>query len=320
MAQPGRAEAGTSVHTPVLLTEVVDLLLPTPRGVFVDGTVGGGGHSEAILAHTAPDGRLLALDADPDAVTRAVERLAPYGNRVLVRHANFRRLGSIAREAGFSSVDGVLLDLGVSSDQIDFAGHGLSFSRDEPLDMRYDRTAGASAADYLASAPPEEIERVLREYGEEPRARRIAAEMVRARAEHGVRTTGQLARIVEQAVGGRRGHLHPATRTFQALRIAVNDELGALTEALPQAIELLRPGGRLAVIAFHSLEDRIVKHYARKQAGREPEVGPRLLPLTSPRPAPTIRIVTPHPSSPAPDEIGRNPRSRSARLRVVEKL
>jgi 16S rRNA (cytosine1402-N4)-methyltransferase len=320
MAQPGRAETGTPSHIPVLLTEVVALLQPAPGGVFIDGTVGGGGHGEAILGRTAPDGRLLALDADSEAVAAAAERFAPFGTRVSVRHANFRRLGPVARAEGLSSVDGVLLDLGFSSDQIDSPGHGLSFNRDEPLDMRYDRTTGTSAAGYLASAPAEEIERVLREYGEEPRARRIAAEVVKANAGNGIHTTGQLARVVEQAVGGRRGHLHPATRTFQALRIAVNDELGALEEALPQAIELLRPGGRIAVIAFHSLEDRIVKLYFRKQAGRDPETGPRLLPVASPRPTPVIRIVTPHPVSPGLDEIARNPRSRSARLRVAEKL
>lgn len=309
-----------SEHVPVLLAECLTLLDPRPGGRFIDCTVDGGGHSAAILERTAPDGPLLALDADPDAVVRAKQRLAGYRDRVRVVHANFRRVAQVADQEGFGEVDGLLMDLGLSSLQIGGSGRGFSFNRDETLDMRYDRSSGQSAADFIASVSREELESVIRTLGEEPRARAIASEVVASRERAPVRTTGQLAAIVSRATGGRRGRLHPATRTFQALRILVNDELGALAEGLPQAVGLLRRGGRLAVISFHSLEDRIVKRFFRRQTGEESDESPRGLPTPTVRPSPPIRILTRRPILGSDEQLARVGRGRSARLRAVERL
>jgi 16S rRNA (cytosine1402-N4)-methyltransferase len=307
-------------HEPVLLAESLDLLQPRPGGRFVDATVNGGGHACAILDRTAPDGRLLALDADPVAVATARARLEGSGSRATVVHANFRVLGAVAGRMGFLAVDGVLMDLGLSSLQIEAPGRGFSFRRDAPLDMRHDPSVGRSAAQYLGSASAMDLEWCLRSYGEEPRARAIAAEIVAFREKEPIVTSGQLAALVSRVLGGRRGRIHPATRTFQALRIAVNDELGALTEALPQALGLLRSGGRLAVIAFHSLEDRVVKAFFRREAGLEAEETPRGMPAAPASAAPRVRILTRRPIRPSPEELSRNPRARSARLRVAERL
>ena len=262
-------------HVSVLTAECLRFLAPGPGGCFVDCTVDGGGHSEAILQRTAPGGPLLAIDADPQAVETARERLSLFGDRVTVVHSNFRFIDSVAREHQFANVDGVLMDLGFSSNQLTAPSRGFSFSRDDPLDMRFDSSQGPTAADYLATSSTQEIAHTLRELGEEPAARRIAGAIVEARAQAPVTTTGQLVDIVRRSVGRRPGATHPATRTFQALRIAVNDELGALRDALPRAIQLLRSGGRLVVISFHSLEDRIVKMEFRRLAGREPNTAPR---------------------------------------------
>jgi len=307
-------------HVSVLSHETLQLLDPRPGGRFVDCTMNGGGHSAALLERTAPDGRLLGMDADGAAVAFAGQRFAPFGERACLVHENFRYLAPTAEREGFTQVDGVLMDLGFSSRQMDGEGRGFSFQRDEALDMRYDSGAGLAAADLLATAPIEEIERILREFGEEPHARRIARDIVAVRIDHPVRTTGALANLVARAVHGRHGRLHPATRTFQALRIAVNDELGALAEALPQALGLLRQGGRLAVISFHSLEDRIVKTFFRRLAGLEQDNTPRHLPPVATRPAPELRILTSRPVTPSAEEVAANPRSRSARLRVAERL
>jgi 16S rRNA (cytosine1402-N4)-methyltransferase len=296
------------------------LLDPHPGGRFVDCTVNGGGHSTEILRRTAPEGRLLGLDADPDAVSLARQRLSGFGDRAQVVHVNFRFVDIAARDHGFAEVDGILMDLGLSSVQLAARDRGFSFMRDEALDMRFDPTQGETAAGYLASASREDIEETLRSFGEEPAARRIATAIVAARDQGGVQRTGDLVRIVQRSIRHQRGTLHPATRTFQALRIAVNDELGALRDALPRAVGLLRHGGRLAVISFHSLEDRIVKTTFRRLAGRGPDDTPRGLPSLQPRPAPEIRIVTARPVRPSADEVAANPRSRSARLRVAERL
>jgi 16S rRNA (cytosine1402-N4)-methyltransferase len=308
-------------HIPVLAGECMKFLQPQPAGRFIDCTVNGGGHSVQILERTAPDGTLLALDADPDAVALARDRLAQFGPRARVIHSNFRSVETVAHEQQFADVDGVLMDLGLSSLQLAAIGRGFSFSRDEPLDMRFDTSRGATAADYLASASPDDIERTLRSFGEEPAARRIAAAIAAGREQAPVRTTGELVTILQRSVGHfRRAALHPATRTFQALRIVVNEELASLQDALPAAVRLLRPGGRLVVIAFHSLEDRIVKTVFRELAGRQPDETPRGLPTSPARPAPQIRIVTPRPVRPSKEEVVANPRSRSARLRVAERL
>ena len=305
-----------SAHVPVLLREVLHFLRPRPGGVYIDATVGGGGHAEAILEASAPDGRLLGLDADPDALGRSQRRLHRFERRVVLVHANFDRLQPIAERYGFVPADGVLMDLGVSSDQLADAARGFSFLRPGPLDMRMDPSLPHTAADLINSLDEDDLAHLIRAYGEEPRARRIARAIVRARPMY---TTTELADLIARVVPRRPGQrLHPATRVFQALRIAVNDELGALERALPQAVAVLRPGGRLAVITFHSLEDRIVKHFFRREA-RDCICPPRQPVCTCGHRA-QVRVVTRRPVVPSQDEIRANPRSRSAKLRVVEKL
>lgn len=309
-----------SVHVPVLLEECLTWLDPKAGGRFIDCTIDGGGHSEAILHRTAPNGTLLGLDADVSAIAVVQERLGAFGERATLVHSNFRALDEVARQRGFDQVDGILMDLGFSSPQLDEGERGFSFSRDEPLDMRFDASSGPTAADIIADAPPLEIERMLRAYGEEPRAATIAGRIATSRQTGPIKTTGQLVALIPGTRDRGRARIHPATRTFQALRIAVNDELRALAEALPQAIGLLRRGGRLAVISFHSLEDRIVKTFIRERAGLGADPVDRALPVRSgDRPA-DLRIMTRRPVAPSADEIARNPRSRSARLRVAERL
>ncbi len=297
-------------HLSVLFDEVMDALAPHPGGyVAVDCTTNGGGHSYGLLERSSPDGRLVCLDADASVLDQARERLAPFAGRFQLVNRNFRELAEVAQELGLRAVSGVLFDLGLSSIQLDVSGRGFAFRRDEPLDMRFDPSRGGStAADLLAELPEGELARILREYGEEPRARRIASTIARRRATAPIVRTGDLVAAVTQALGPQRGRTHPATRTFQGLRIAVNDELGALEDGLRAAVDLLGPGGRLAVISFHSLEDRIVKWRFREWA--EP---------TEKRP-PLLRILTRKPVVPSEDEIQRNPRARSAKLRVAERL
>jgi 16S rRNA (cytosine1402-N4)-methyltransferase len=287
---------------------------------MIDCTVNGGGHSASILERTSPDGELLALDADHLACELARARFQTYGNRVSVVHSNFRHVGRVARGAGFVEVDGVLMDLGFSSRQISTPERGFSFLGDGTLDMRFDTETGISAAEYLAAASQQEIEGAIRSLGEEPRARFIASAIVARREREPIRTTAELAETVTAAVRGRHGRLHPATRTFQALRILVNDELGALQDALPQCLQLLRRGGRLVVISFHSLEDRIVKTFMRSESGHTSPALPRNLPVRPRESSPTLRVVERRPIRPSADEVRDNPRSRSARLRVAERV
>lgn len=301
-------------HVPVLYEEVLAWLQPRSGGLYIDATLGGGGHTRGILIASQPDGRVWGFDADPGAVSFASEALESFGDRVLLRVANFRRLGAVAKDLGIAEVDGVFMDLGLSSRQLDDGERGFSFSYDGPLDMRMDRTLGQSAADLVNRLPEAELADILWRYGEERQSRRIARAMVAARP---LVSTGQLADLVAQTVG-RREKIHPATRTFQALRIAVNNELGALSEALPQARDLLRPGGRMAVIAFHSLEDRLVKQFYRQEA--VDCVCPPELPVCTCDHRATLRVLTSRPVRPTADEMARNPRSRSARLRVAERL
>lgn len=303
-------------HVPVLSAECIQLLRPRPGAHFVDCTVDGGGHSVAILERTGPGGQLLGIDADPAAVALARQQLAPYGDRVTLIQGNFRDLGAIAAQARVEQTDGILMDLGMSSVQLGAPSRGFSFWQEGPLDMRYDPTSGETAADLLALASEHSIEQLLRAFGEEPQAKRIASAIVAHRRSQPLQTTTQLAELVSRA-GGRRRRIHAATRTFQALRIAVNDELNALSEAIPQAVALLRRGARLAVISFHSLEDRIVKTLFLRLAGREP--APRLPVPRAPSPS-QIQIVTRRPITPSLEERAANPRSRSARLRVAERV
>ncbi|ROR29676.1 16S rRNA (cytosine(1402)-N(4))-methyltransferase RsmH [Inmirania thermothiophila] len=304
-------------HVPVMPAEVLESLAVRPQGCYVDATYGRGGHAAAILAQLGPEGRLVVMDRDPEAVAHARRHLGG-DPRVWVLHGSFARLGELLAEAGVAGgVDGLLMDLGVSSPQLDDPARGFSFLRDGPLDMRMDPDEGESAAAWLARAGEREIAQVLRDYGEERYARRIARAICAARAEGPIRTTGRLAAVVAAAVPTREPGRHPATRTFQALRIRVNGELEALEAALPQAVEALAPGGRLAVIAFHSLEDRIVKRFLRREArGGD---GPPDLPLPASAMRPRLRLLG-RARRPGAAEVEANPRARSAVLRVAERL
>ncbi|HPA16431.1 MAG TPA: 16S rRNA (cytosine(1402)-N(4))-methyltransferase RsmH [Verrucomicrobiae bacterium] len=299
-------------HRPVMLGEVLEALQPAPGKLYFDGTVGMGGHSEAILER---GGWVMGWDRDPAALAKAQARLSRFGDAFCAQRGNFGDLSEYAP----ASFEGVLLDLGVGSHQLDEPGRGFSFRFDAPLDMRFDPSCGKSAADLVRGATEEEMVRLLREYGEEPRAKRIARAIVSWRRRADELTTLGLAAVVEEACGGRRGaRIHPATRTFQALRIAVNDELGALRRALGASARVLKPGGRLAVITFHSLEDRIVKGFMR-EASREFEDTPEW-PNSVPNPLRTFVAVNRRAIVPSPEECDENPRARSAKLRVVERL
>jgi 16S rRNA (cytosine1402-N4)-methyltransferase len=318
MAEPGGGP-GTP-HRPVLLLETVRLLAPERGGLFVDATLGLGGHSEAIL-EASSEARVLGIDRDPQALRLASERLSRFGPRFRAAHANHREIGRVLGGAGESEASGVLADLGVSSLQFDTAERGFSFRQDAPLDMRMDAEgAEETAAELLARLPEEEIARVIYEYGEERRSRRIARWIVERR-ERGepIETTGALAELVARAVGHKRtDRIHPATRTFQALRIAVNGELEGLDAFLETSVDLLQAGGRLAVISFHSLEDRIVKRTFRRLAG-QCECGPRV-PVCSCGARRAVEILTRRPVVPTPEEMEENPRARSAKLRACSKL
>ena len=308
---PLPSEAGAWTHVPVLLTEAVQALVTRPEGVYVDGTFGRGGHSRAVLQRLAPTGRLIALDRDPQAVAAAAAIDDP---RFEIVHAAFSTMAAVLAARGLSQVDGVLLDLGISSPQIDDAARGFSFRADAPLDMRMDPTRGETAADFLAHADVRTLAEVIRTHGEERFAGPIAKALV-ARREGGqpVRTTGELAALVARAVKTREPGQDPATRTFQALRIHVNAELQELEQALSAALTLLRPGGRLAVISFHSLEDRIVKTFIARESRHEVD---RRAPFAPPAP---LRLQAIGRIKPGEDEVRANPRSRSAILRVAQR-
>src|SRR3989441_5115629 len=306
-------------HRPVLLREAVEALACRPGGLWVDGTVGAGGHAEAILRATAPGGRLIAIDRDPGAVEAARRRLDAFGDRAILRHADYRRLPALLDEIGARTVSGILLDLGISSLQLDDPGRGFSFRADGPLDMRIDRLQPTTAADLVNALPEERLAAILKEHGEERAARRIARAVVRERARAPIATTRRLAEIVASAVPGRGpSRIHPATRTFQALRIAVNRELEGLDRLIEEAAARLDPGGRFAVISFHSLEDRIVKRTFRRLTRRC--VCPRDLPVCACGRPGVVRLVTPRALRPSAGEARDNPRSRSARLRAAERL
>jgi 16S rRNA (cytosine1402-N4)-methyltransferase len=309
-------------HEPVLLEEVLSLLRPTPGALVVDATLGGGGHAEALLERTAPEGRLIGLDRDDEALAAASRRLARFGSRVCLVRASFRELGAVLEAEAVTRVDAVLFDLGVSSWQLDAPERGFRFSEDAavetPLDMRMDRRDSPTAAELLAHASQPELERIFREYGELPGASRLARAIVERRKHSPLRTSADLVATVRQAhVGGGRRH-HPATLVFQALRIAVNDELASLRRALPEALALLEPGGVLAVISFHSLEDRIVKEFFVAQA--HPCICPPDFPLCVCGRQPTMEIMTTKPVVPGPRELELNPRSSSAKLRAARRL
>lgn len=303
------------MHQPVLYQEIIHALDPHRGGFYIDATLGAGGHAAGILQASTPDGLLLGMDVDPQAIALASEYLAPFGNRVIIRRASYETLAEQMAAVGWVGVDGILLDLGMSSMQVDTPRRGFSFQVDAPLDMRFDPDNPLNAADLVNSLPEKELADLLYRYGEERWSRRIARSIVAARP---VKSTRALADIVAAAVGRSRDGIHPATRSFQALRIAVNRELAALETVLPQAVAVLNPGGRLAIIAFHSLEDRIVKQYFRRES--RDCVCPPNQPYCTCGHIASIQEVTRRPIRPSEVEIVDNPRARSARLRVAVKL
>ena len=315
MQPPSEEDTAGGYHRSVLAEEVAHFLAPAPQKMYLDGTLGGGGHTELLLRAGAC---VLGLDQDVDAIDYARQRLAEHEDRAAFVHMNFRDYPTLLREVGLEQgLDGILLDLGVSSWQLDTAERGFSFQKDGPLDMRMDATRQFTAADLLATAEETELRRIFREYGEEPLAHRVASAIVRRRQAAPFRTTGDLASFVED-VCGRRSGKHPATRIFQALRVAVNDELGALRTALEEAPKWLKPGGRLAIITFHSLEDRMVKHYLAEHS--RPMLDRPEWPSPRPNPDCHFRLVLRKGLAPSDREIAENPRARSARLRVAERL
>ncbi len=313
--------AGSQRHIPVLLSPMLAALAPKDGETYIDATFGAGGYTRAILA--AADCKVLALDRDPRAIAGAAASIADHPDRLTVVEAPFSQMEEVARAHLTVQPDGIVLDIGVSSMQIDEAARGFSFQQDGPLDMRMAAT-GRTAADVVNETDEEDLANILYDLGEERRSRAIARAIVRQRETAPITTTSELASLVSRVLGGKRGDVrHPATRTFQALRIYVNDELGELEQALAQAERLLKPGGRLVVVTFHSLEDRIVKHFLIERTGRMPS-GSRHLPgsmagLSEKENAPRFRFVNPRPISPDEDELSVNPRARSARLRFAER-
>ncbi len=309
-------------HIPVLADEVISMLAPAPGSLQIDATLGGGGHTERILAANDPDGRLLGLDADGAAIARTVDRLQPrFGDRLVARQANFRELRDVAPAAGFGQVDGAFFDLGLSSYQLADTDRGFGFRAGGPLDMRFDTSHGVPASALLASLDATELTALFRRYGDEPKAPRIARAIVEARATAPVETAEGLAALVERVAPPnprQPRRTHPATRVFQALRIAVNEELDALQEGLSAALDLLRPGGRLVVLSYHSLEDRIVKRFIAEE--RRGCVCPPEVPICVCGRNPRLRMLTRPSITPTADEVEANPRARSARLRAAERL
>ena len=302
-------------HTPVLVKELVEGLGVAPGGRYVDCTLGGGGHAEAVLEASSPGGRLLGIEVDERAIPVAEQHLQRFAGSVVLVNDSFTNLHAIARHHEFTKVDGVYFDLGLSSLQLEEPERGFSFQRDDPLDMRFSQRQRRTAADLVNSGTVEELAQVLRRYGEQPRSGSIARRIVARRP---IRTTGQLARLLQAAAPSRHRRIHPATRTFQALRIWVNDELAVLEQALREALVISRPGGRVAAISFHSLEDRIVKTLFQQEA--VDCICPPETPVCVCGHKATVRLVARKPTVPLPHEIESNPRSRSAKMRIAEKL
>jgi 16S rRNA (cytosine1402-N4)-methyltransferase len=312
-------EKAEFIHKSVMPAEVMAFLAPIPGGLYLDGTVGAGGHARLILEAAAPDGLLIGLDRDPEALAKAAEVLTPFGDRAVLRHGNFSEAAEILAELGVDGLDGMLLDLGVSSYQLDAPERGFSFRVEAPLDMRMDPTTGMTAAEVLKDAGAEELARIFREYGEERYARRIARRIVDTRREHPLETTRQLADFVRETVPGGMipSRIHPATRVFQALRIHVNGELEHVSRGVSRAIDLLKPEGRLVVISFHSLEDRIVKRIFQDEAAGC--ICPPRLPVCVCNKAPRVELLTRRVVRATEEEVEANPRARSAVLRAVRR-
>jgi 16S rRNA (cytosine1402-N4)-methyltransferase len=304
-------------HTPVLLEEALALLAPVPGGTYVDATLGGGGHARAILERTSPSGRCIGFDVDADALTEASRRLSPAGSRFVAVHANFSALEAELARLSVERIDGILFDLGVSSHQLDEPSRGFSFRSDEPLDMRMDRRRHLDAAQVVNTYDLGDLAGILRRFGEERHAGRVARSIVQHRARHRLTTTGELASVVKQALGRAAG-IKSLARVFQAIRIEVNNELESLAGALEQAVRLTRGGGRIVVISYHSLEDRIVKDAFREASRTTRRPATALLPDTPVQPL--VRILTRKPVGASPEEVKLNPRARSAKMRAVERL
>jgi 16S rRNA (cytosine1402-N4)-methyltransferase len=302
-------------HQPVLYNEIIHFLQPHQSGRYVDGTIGAGGHARGILDASGPEGLLLGFDVDSSALQLARKHLESYQDRVFLVNSSFKYLGKQLNAMGWRMVDGILFDLGLSSMQLDIPERGFSFGKEAPLDMRFNQQDQISAKELVNNLPEGELADLLFKYGEERHSRRVAKEIVKARP---IESTIELAKIVASATSSGRPGMHPATRTFQALRIAVNDELAAIEEVLPQAISSLKSGGRLAVIAYHSLEDRIVKHYFRQES-KDCICPPEQIMCTCGHKA-VVKVITKRPIRPQEEEIINNSRARSARLRVVEKI
>lgn len=306
------------MHRPVLLDEVIELMGIKPGGRYIDGTVGVGGHAGAILEKAGFGGRLFGIDRDAAALARTAERLATWGSGCALEQGDFADMIAMAERHDLKDVDGVLLDLGMSSDQVDSPERGFSFLQDGPLDMRMDFTQDLTAAKLVNETEERALAELLWRLGEEPASRRIAKMICEERARRRIETTGQLAEIVSQAKGGRRGRIHPATKTFQALRMAVNSELESLEKGLEAALTLVAPGGRVAVISFHSLEDRVVKHGFARHVGKWESLAAGGRRWVGDRPV--ARWITRKPVMASEKELAENPRARSAKLRVVERI
>lgn len=302
-------------HFPVLYHEIIQALTPQTDGLYIDGTIGAGGHAWGILSASSPNGRLLGLDLDPEAIKLSKIRLQPFGDRFIIKRASYITLQNQVKSIGWTEVNGILLDLGVSSMQLDSVGRGFSFRTEDSLDMRFDPNGVVTASDLLNNLPEKELADIIYKYGEERKSRQIAREIVKQRP---IRSTQHLVGIIVKVVKSKPEKIHPATRTFQALRIATNDELESLGLVLPQAVSSLMSGGRLAVISFHSLEDRIVKQYFHRES--KDCICPPEYPVCTCNHHASIRVITKHPIRPVEEEIQSNPRSRSSRLRIVEKL
>jgi 16S rRNA (cytosine1402-N4)-methyltransferase len=302
-------------HLPVLYNEIIHAMQPHREGLYIDGTLGAGGHAWGILQASNPDGLLLGLDVDPQALSLAREKLAEFGERAILVRASYSNLLQQMAILAWRQVDGILLDLGLSSMQLDTQARGFSFQTEAPLDMRFDPDGKVCAADLVNNLDEIELAELLYRYGEERRSRQVARAIVNARA---IQTTTQLAQVVAGATSGGKSGIHPATRTFQALRIAVNGELEALEEVLPQTLTALTPGGRLAVISFHSLEDRMVKQFMRMES--KDCICPPRQPVCTCGHKATLRDLTVKPVRPQEEEIKNNPRARSARLRIAERI
>jgi len=305
------------MHVPVLLNETMELLVTNPAGTYIDGTLGRGGHAMEILKRLSPEGRLIGLDRDAEAIEETKEILKPFGERAKRIHGNFADMKELCGQIGVTEVDGVLLDLGVSSPQFDVAERGFSFAKDGPLDMRMDRTKGRTAADLVNEDDEETLADLIYRLGEDRDSRRIARAIVLERQHGRIERTLKLAEIVERAKGGRRGAIHPATQTFQALRMAVNTELESLEAGLEAGLSMLREGGRMAVITFHSLEDRPVKEFFKRHTVKRESLQQGGEKLVYEEPA--VRLLTKKPLTASKQELADNPRSRSAKLRAAER-